>query len=226
MVDCCAIYMLPLLYVVSYIFPRGRGMSLDAAILGFLGERPRSGYDLKTRCFDHDARAFWTADQAQIYRTLERLSASRLVTSTRKRQAGKPDRRVYEITPAGRAALSSWLATTPPLSSPRDGFQLQMFFGAGLSEGALLEVLTAQRALHQKRLEELRADAIELAQDERVPPREAALREAAFDGAIAVERATIDWVDDVIESVEAGQLPEPGAAQPGSQRHLFGAEPP
>ena len=35
-------------------------MSLDAAILGFLGERPRSGYDLKTRCFDDAAKDFWT----------------------------------------------------------------------------------------------------------------------------------------------------------------------
>ena len=66
-------------------------MSLDAAILGFLREHPRSGYDLKTRCFDDATKDFWTADQAQIYRTLERLQGAKLLTATRKRQAGKPD---------------------------------------------------------------------------------------------------------------------------------------
>ena len=93
--------------VVIYRLMGARGMSLDAAILGFLGERPRSGYDLKTRCFDGVARDFWTADQAQIYRTLERLQAAKLVRSSRKRQTGKPDRKVYSVTAAGSASLES-----------------------------------------------------------------------------------------------------------------------
>jgi hypothetical protein len=33
------------------------------------------------------------------------------------------------------------------------------------------------------------------------------LRDAAFDGAIARERASIDWLDDTIEAIEAGRLP-------------------
>ena len=47
-------------------------MSLGHAILGFLNREPMTGYDLKTRCFDDDAAHFWTADQAQVYRTLDR----------------------------------------------------------------------------------------------------------------------------------------------------------
>ncbi len=80
-------------------------MSLEHAILGFLNTRARSGYDLKTRCFDVEAKAFWSADQAQIYRTLERLKTARLVNATVRRQSGKPDRKLYEITPAGTRRL-------------------------------------------------------------------------------------------------------------------------
>ena len=94
-------------------------MSLDAAILGFLGERPRSGYDLKTRCFDGAAKDFWTADQAQIYRTLERLQGSKLVTATRKRQAGKPDRKVYSITELGRRTLTAWRTAATSIGGRR-----------------------------------------------------------------------------------------------------------
>ena len=182
-------------------------MSLDAAILGFLHEEPRSGYDLKTRCFDGVARDFWTADQAQIYRTLERLQASRLVSVTRKRQSGKPDRKIYSLTELGAQTLSAWLASGLPLTSPRDAFLLQLYFAAGCSDGDLLTHLRARRALHQARLDDLRADALAAANATGVSARQASLRDAAFSGAMATERAAIDWLDDCIEGLEAGTLP-------------------
>ena len=129
-------------------------MSLDAAILGFLGERPRSGYDLKTRCFDGAARDFWTADQAQIYRTLERLQAAKLVSAARKRQSGKPDRKVYSLTELGRQTLSAWLGSLVPLSPPREAFLIQLYFAAESSDDDLVEHLRARRALHQARLDD------------------------------------------------------------------------
>ena len=199
----------------------GWGMSLDAAILGFLSERPRSGYDLKTRCFDVAAKDFWTADQAQIYRTLERLQAARLVSATRKRQAGKPDRKVYELTGAGRENLDSWLGRHLPLQPPRDHFLLQLYFAADLSDGALLNLLAERRALHQARLDDLRSRAVVSAGDSSVSLRKIALRDGAFDGAIAIERASIDWLDDSIEGVRGGGLP-PAAEKDTSQRALFG----
>jgi len=48
-------------------------MSLPHAILGFLREQPLTGYALKTQRFDVSVANFWPADQAQIYRTLDRL---------------------------------------------------------------------------------------------------------------------------------------------------------
>jgi DNA-binding PadR family transcriptional regulator len=199
-------------------------MSLEAAILGFLHERPRSGYDLKTRCFDDASRAFWTADQAQIYRTLERLQAAGLVSSSRKRQVGKPDRRVYQITPAGRESLMLWLTTEQPLPPPREPFLLRLFFGSELDEARILTALSARRNAHQVRLDELRAGAVSSARNADSSLRQAALRDAAFDGAIALERAAIDWLDDVADGVRAGRLPSPDEADERSP-HLFGSAP-
>jgi DNA-binding PadR family transcriptional regulator len=184
-------------------------MSLDAAILGFLGERPRSGYDLKTRCFDDDAKDFWTADQAQIYRTLDRLQKAKLVSVTRKRQSGKPDRKIYSLTDLGRQALTAWLDSAIALSPPRDAFLLQLYFGARSSDADLTRHLRERRDLHQARLDELRHHAEKAVQDTPSSPRQRSLRDAAYGGAIAVERAAIDWLDDCIEGVASGRLLPP-----------------
>src|SRR5258705_13680872 len=55
-------------------------MSLAHAILGMLQTRPMTGYDLKVECFDNSIAHFWQADQAQIYRTLDKLAEDGLVT--------------------------------------------------------------------------------------------------------------------------------------------------
>lgn len=197
-------------------------MSLEHAILGFLSSRPRSGYDLKTRCFDIEAKAFWSADQAQIYRTLERLSGARLVSSSRRRQSGKPDRRIYEITQAGLDAFARWETVAVPLPVARDAFLLQVYFAGAASDDAIVALLGERRAAHQARLDELRAEAVELARDAATPARTAAMRQAAYDGAIARELASIDWLDDTLEAISAGLLPESENSSPGTRNPLFG----
>lgn len=200
-------------------------MSLEYAILGLLSEHPRSGYDLKTRCFDGALGPFWAADQAQIYRTLERLSANKWVASRRRRQAGKPDRKIYEITHTGSEALDAWLAGPQPSPVLRDPFSIQLYFGARLSDERLREVLAARRSDHQARLDQLRSASSELAEQHPEDTRTAVLRQTAFDGAVARERAQIDWLDECIHAVEEGALP--GSENEGiGQRHLFGTTTP
>ena len=182
-------------------------MSLEAAIMGFLAEQPRSGYDLKTHCFNEQAGPFWTADQAQIYRTLERLHASRLVACTRMRQVGKPDRKVYRLTDAGAETLAAWKTSQLPLTPARDPFLLQLFFGDSLADCEILANLTARRDIHQSRLEQLRHDVVVQTDEPLMAQRRRSLRIAAFDGAIARERASIDWLDDTIEAIENRLLP-------------------
>lgn len=196
-------------------------MSLEHAILGFLNASPRSGYELKTRCFDVEAKAMWTADQAQIYRTLERLRTLRLVSVTRRRQTGKPDRKVYEITDAGLEEFARWETAAASLPPARDAFLLQVYFAGSCSDEALKTLLSDRRQMHQSRLDELRALAVELSQ---APgsPRATALKQAAYDGAIAMELAAIDWIDDAVDAVERGLVPQPPASQESPGNPLFG----
>jgi DNA-binding PadR family transcriptional regulator len=185
-------------------------MALEHAILGFLSSGPMTGYDLKTRCFDDKTGHFWTADQAQVYRTLERLERDGLTRSKLVPQRGKPDRRLYAITARGRSALGEWLRHPAELAPSRDPFLLHLFFSSALPDDAVLDLLRQARAGHQLRLDHLRADVARdvdawVASTGRT--REGEVRRMALGAGLAVTRATIDWLDDCIETVRAGLPP-------------------
>lgn len=179
-------------------------MSLGHAILGFLKSGPLSGYDLKTRCFDGVASAVWTADQAQVYRTLDRLESSGLVTSRLIAQRGRPDRKTYSLTAKGTRELSGWVDSAHPQPPLRDPFLLQLLFADEVPPDVLLGVLRDARDQHQRRLDVLRGQATT---PEPVPSGAARgavpVRRMAQAGAIAKERCVIDWLDDCIEKTGA-----------------------
>jgi len=196
-------------------------VSLEIAILGFLAERPRSGYDLKTRCFTGPISVVWTADQAQIYRTLERLRDAGLVSVTRRRQASRPDRRIYEITTAGLEELAARVATPAHLPPLRDSFLVGLLFSASCDDASLMTVLETRRAEHQSKLHELREHATAFSAEggEPVSARVTVLRQTALEGAMTHHRATIDWLDECIDAIRDGALP--GSETGTGQRHLF-----
>jgi DNA-binding PadR family transcriptional regulator len=179
-----------------------------------------TGYDLKTRCFDDTASHFWTADQAQIYRTLERLEAKGLATSDVEVQYGRPDRKVYRPTEEGVEALKDWLARPRPLPAVRDPLLAQLFFCGELPDEDIVGLLDSARRDHQRRLDGLRSKRADLGMELHASPqrkRHAMVHEMTIDASVSRERATIDWLDDCIESVKTG-LPGP----PTRPRPLLG----
>jgi DNA-binding PadR family transcriptional regulator len=120
-------------------------MSLKHAILGFLSLAPMSGYDLK-KAFDSSVRHFWPADQAQIYRTLAALAGEGLATVEDTDQDDPLSRKVYHVTPDGRAELRRWLTSPPPQTDDREPFLIQLFFASLLSDEEAAALLERQRA--------------------------------------------------------------------------------
>ena len=101
---------------------------------------------------------FWSLNHAQLYAEPDRLAAAGYLSIDQ--EEGGRRRKVYELTPAGRAALDAWLAApTRELTDLRDPGLLQLAFGA--EPKALAE---AQREVHAERLrqyEELHAQSSE-----------------------------------------------------------------
>jgi DNA-binding PadR family transcriptional regulator len=117
----------------------GRG-TLHYIILGLLGAHPMSGYDMK-RAFDRSLATYWNAGNSQIYTTLKTLTARKLVSSEIIPQDGRPSRRVYSLTAAGRAALDSWLAEPVPSRFTKDEFLTRLFFCGQTSDATALRHL-------------------------------------------------------------------------------------
>jgi len=123
-------------------------MPLNHAILGFLDYAPMSGYDLK-KSFDQSISHFWSATQSHIYKALEKLEKDGMVESQVIQQEGKPNRKQYQITDAGRAELSRWVSTPLPVESPRQAWLIQVFFAHNLTNEEIV-------SLFEKRIEHLR----------------------------------------------------------------------
>lgn len=114
--------------------------TLRYIILGLLGAHPMSGYDIK-RAFDRSLATYWNAGNSQIYTTLKALATQGQVESEIIQQDGRPNRRVYRLTPAGRAALDAWLREPVPPRFTKDEFLTKLFFCGQTSDAAVLEHL-------------------------------------------------------------------------------------
>jgi DNA-binding PadR family transcriptional regulator len=133
-------------------------MSLDVSptgyvILGMVGLGRRTGYDIK-QFVDQSVRNFWAASYGQIYPELKRLEDQGLLLG-RPEPTGGRSRTVYELTDAGRAALTEWLASDDePLWELRDEGMLKLFFSDALPERRVQNI-RAMRERHQRKLAQL-----------------------------------------------------------------------
>ena len=176
-------------------------MSLIHAILGLLQEKPRSGYELKTQGFDRRVNHFWSADQAQIYRTLDKLDEQGWAGSELEIQQDHPNRKIYHITPQGTAELRRWQHEYQPPSTIREPFLVQFFFGADLSNAELIAMLAQQIAAQRERLAVYYC--VELpALDDTAITREQVLQRLTLERGIGSAQTAIEWAERAIARIE------------------------
>lgn len=106
----------------------GRENKSRYAVLGTLSLGPMSGYDIK-KTIEMSLSNFWRESYGQIYPILKDLVAEGLATSQTEVPAVGPHRRVYTITPEGRAQLRRWLERPPEHNVGRIEILLKLFFG-------------------------------------------------------------------------------------------------
>jgi DNA-binding PadR family transcriptional regulator len=112
------------------------------AILGLLAVRPWSTYEL-TRHMDRTLGRIWPRAQSKLYEEPKKLVAHGYAVAEAE-QVGRRARTVYAITPAGRAALATWL--TAPGAGPVLEFEqlLKVWFSEhGTKQDALASIAAA-----------------------------------------------------------------------------------
>jgi len=95
----------------------------------------------------------WPADQAQIYRSLDKLVEQGWITCTVEIQHARPNRKVYSVTGAGKVELSRWQC--PQLADSARAVARSVIFAAQLRNEAIIveqQLAALRKALSVKRL--------------------------------------------------------------------------
>ena len=186
-------------------------MSLAHVILGLLQQQERTGYDLKNQCFDQCIAHLWQADQAQIYRTLDKLEAQGWIACTVEIQRDRPNRKIYRITEAGAAELTRWLQTHQPLPILREPLLVQLYFAAQLPSETIVDLLEQELEARRKKLAECQAVNVPSLDDPAASPDQK-MHRLVLELVMRREQTYLDWLKDAIETIQnqTGSASGPG----------------
>jgi DNA-binding PadR family transcriptional regulator len=178
-------------------------VALPHAILVSLCEQSGSGYELARR-FDRSIGYFWSATHQQIYRTLRVMEDDGWVTAEAVVQRGRPDKKVYTVSAAGRVELARWIAA--PLGRGSINELAVKLRGAAYGDSAALGLqISALRAERAQLLDTYWG--FEKAQfpDPTALDGSALHQYLVLRGGIRAEQSTIDWLDEVASALEGNQ---------------------
>ncbi len=191
-------------------------MSVRNAILGFLEQKPRHGYELRA-AFEAmvGGPGNWDVKPAQIYATLARLEEAGLVAATEAvGGASGPERRVYAITPAGRTELASWLSSPVQTNHQRNEFFLKLMLALATGADARRLIYTQRAGLYQE------LHALTASRDKTSPEKELALI-LLHEQAMAHLEADLRWLGIIearLDEMSRQPLPQPETRRPGRPR--------
>lgn len=179
-------------------------MSTRLVILGLVKARPLYGYELKHIIEDH--MGDWTNIAfGSIYFALKKLTEEALVKEIDVENAGnRPSRRVYEITDSGRAEFNRLLEELWQ-SRDREYYPLDigLFFLSEIPEEKRLPLIRGRIAGIEGVFTHLNEHEDQLKSDPNIPPQARAI----FSHTRHHLKAELTWLNEVMESVEAGTYP-------------------
>jgi DNA-binding PadR family transcriptional regulator len=157
-------------------------------LLALLAKEPAHGYELKLALEQTFGQAYPSPNIGQIYVTLKRLEQDGLVRSEDVEQTTRPNKRVYDLTTAGREALRAWVDEPSDGPRIRDEFFIKLILApmAGLADR--MELMNCQRRHYlgiMRNLTELQAE---------TDPADTTAR-LLIEGAVLHLQADLDWLE-------------------------------
>lgn len=176
-------------------------MALEHAILVSLAERPGTGYEIGQQ-FQRSIGYFWSATHQQIYRTLKKLDADGLVTYTDVAQDGRPDKKVYTLSPAGQQLLAEWVASPTPVMPLRSDLGVKL---RAAEFGDLATVLGELKATRDEA--QVVADLYRGFERDYYPEPDALTgrklhQYLVLRGGVRTSQAMVDWCDETIVGLQ------------------------
>ncbi|MDY6876520.1 MAG: PadR family transcriptional regulator [Chloroflexota bacterium] len=177
-----------------------RAVSIRHLILGLLTQQPMSGYDIKRSL----KSLSWLIDSpsfGSIYPALRALWEDGLVTVEVGPRQGKPPRKIYTITEAGRLALREWMDQPVAPGASLKTFVMRLILANNFSHTGLISHLQQRRsqvAVHHATLKQI-AEALDGTMDSG--------QRLAFAYGSALATAELAWLDSILEQLSQQPLP-------------------
>ncbi|GAK85717.1 transcriptional regulator PadR family [Vibrio ponticus] len=177
-------------------------MSLPHVILTVLSTRDATGYDI-TKEFSATIGYFWKASHQQVYRELNKMAQNQLVTCVLEPQEGKPDRKVYSITDAGRVALGEWFDQPTAHPTVRDEFSAKLMACSVQPSAAFKDQLAGLVEESRKLVEHYKE--IETAYYSNIASldKQQRLERLTLRRNLLLRQTWIEWADEVLAELDA-----------------------
>lgn len=128
---------------------------MKEALLALLANAPAHGYELKLALESTFGDAWPPTNIGQIYTTLGRLERDGFVTGDVVAQNGRPDKKIYAITEAGRDELLRWLNDQEQGPRLRDDLFMRLILARSIvSEDEAYAIIARQRTAFLKTIRE------------------------------------------------------------------------
>jgi len=157
-------------------------------LLALLAKEPAHGYEVKLALEQTFGEAYPSPNIGQIYVTLKRLEQDGLVRSQDVEQTARPNKRVYELTPAGREALRAWVDEPSDGPRVRDDFFTKLVLAPMAGLAGRMELINKQRRHYLGIMRNLTG--LAAASDRADAPAR-----LLIEGAILHLQADLDWLE-------------------------------
>ena len=131
-------------------------MNVRTLCLGILTFKEASGYEIKKMVEEDVFGHFIDASYGSIYPALTKMMTEGLVNVRAEEQAGKPDKKVYAITPLGRQELASALLVDPAKDKFKSEFMFQIMLQEYLPQEHVAQIYQSQIEYLREEIEKIR----------------------------------------------------------------------
>lgn len=108
----------------------GNNEKFELALLGFLFEKPKHGYELYKEVSDPIGIGnVYRIKMGKMYSILKKLENQKLIRATVLKEGNRPPKNLYQLTRSGESTFNDWMST--PIDHGRDFrilFLLKLFF--------------------------------------------------------------------------------------------------
>ncbi|TQK42816.1 PadR family transcriptional regulator [Streptomyces sp. SLBN-118] len=164
-------------------------------LLALLTRGPAHGYELKQDLEKLLGAAYPQPNVGQIYVTLGRLEKAGLIAGEDVEQSGRPNKRTYSLTDAGREAVLAWFDETADEPRVRDEFFMKVALAPHSGLADPITLINKQRRQYLNTMRDL--SKLAAAED-----RDNKVSQLLIEGAMLHLQADLDWLERCQEELE------------------------